>query len=96
MATATKAVLSIGSGNSTTRRKAVTTSVDSITLPTKITSGVFKNTGANEIRIRINATGGNFWTLLPGEQTPKLLLNGTTIDHQSVGGDSVLECIFEG
>ena len=83
-------------GVSVTKRNSVTTSGASITLPAKISRAMFQNTGTFDIRIRINASGPNFWTLKPGEKTPFILVSGSTLDVMAVTGDSTLECIFEG
>jgi len=56
----------------------------------------FRNGGANDIRLRINATGNDYFTLKADESTPKVLVNGSTIDAAAVGTASFLECIFEG
>ena len=96
MATAGKAFRPDGGDNSKTVRKSLNTTGDSITLPPRISAVTFRNAGTNDIRIRINATGANFWTLKPDELSPKILVKGATLDAASVGGVSTLECIFEG
>ena len=79
-----------------TRRKTIVTGGTAIDLPPKIQSGVFKNVGANQIKIRVNSSGSNFWTLKPGEVTPKIFIKGAIINANSVGGSSILECFLEG
>ena len=96
MATAAKATIATGGPNSKTIRETVTTSMQSITMPSGIKSGVLKNVGTNNVLIRINNTGANYWTIKPDEQTPKILLKGATVELQAVSSDSILECIFEG
>ena len=96
MATAAKATIATGGTNSKTIRTAVTTAMQSITMPSGIKAGVLKNVGTTDIRIRINNTGANYWTIKPEEQTPKILLDGATVEMQAVTSDSILECIFEG
>jgi len=85
-----------GTGNSKTRRFTVTTTLTEMTIAPRITQGIFKNVGSNNIRLKFNASGSNFWTLKPDEVSPKVLINNTTVEHISIGGDSVLECILEG
>lgn len=93
---AAKGTINTGGKNSKTKRVSVPTTGTSITLPTKIQSAVFRNGGANDIRLRINATGNDYFTLKADESTPKVLVNGSTIDAAAVGTASFLECIFEG
>lgn len=96
MVMAARPTIMSGGANSQTKRVTITTGGNSVTLPSKIQSVIFKNAGANDIRLRINATGSNYWTLKPNEQTPKILVQGATIDASAVSSDSTLECIFEG
>lgn len=96
MATAAKAVISTGGAQSKTKRNSIPTGGVSITVPARVQSIVFKNAGGNDIRIRINASGANYWTLSPSEVSPKIAVNGASVDAASVGADSILECILEG
>ena len=90
------ATLSIGTGQTVTRRISLTTTAEVLPIPNKIVAVVFKNIGPNEIRIRINAAGANFWTLATGELMPKILINNSVVEAQSIGGNSILECLLEG
>ena len=91
------AISYISSGSSKTVRKSVTTTIDTISVPDRITSFIAKNAGSNDIVIRINASGTNYWTLRPNEISPKVAIaNSTVIDFKSITGNSILECILEG
>lgn len=86
----------VSTGVTKTLRKNATTTAETIAVPDGVESAMFRNAGDNDLRIRINANGANFWTLKPGEVSPKVLIGGSTIDYMSVGGDSVLESLLEG
>lgn len=85
-----------GTGETKTKRSTIPVAGTSVTVPQRVTGIYFRNAGATDIRLRINATGSDYWTITPGQITPKILVSGTTIDVASVGSDSILECLLEG
>jgi len=88
--------MEVSTGNSRTKRNSIPVAGVSITLPEEVLRVMFQNVGATDIRLRINATGSDYWTIKPGERTPFILVNRSTLDVASVGSPSILECIFEG
>lgn len=94
--TTAKSVIAVGSGNSKTKRISLTSAVSSVTLPERVTSVVFHNAGTEDIFIRINSSGSDFFTIKPGVILPKIIVNRSTIDARSTAIGSVLECILEG
>ena len=96
MATAAKATIQSGGSNSKTKRFAVTETAQTILLPVKVTAGLFKNIGLNDIGIRINSVGTDYWLLQPGDQLDKILLKGAVVEYISFNGTSTLQALFEG
>lgn len=91
-----KTFVQVGSSVSKTMRVSVTTSPASVNVPEKVETGIFKNAGSNNVVLRINASGTNYWTLKPDEVSPKILISGVTVEYMSIGGNSTLEIILEG
>ena len=80
-----------------TMRKPVTTDWNDQAIPGKVNNGVFRNAGTVEIHIRFNnQAAGQYWTLLPSEQTPAIKLgqDRTMLHYRSAAGTSVLECLL--
>jgi hypothetical protein len=77
-------------------RVAVPTTRENVTLPDRVSFMIIKNVGATTVIFRLNATSGNFWTLLPNEVSPKMLIDKGTLEVQAVTSASAVEIIFEG
>lgn len=89
-------MMEASTGRTKTKRRSIPTAGVSIVVPTKIQSVYFRNAGLTDIRIRINATGADYWTITPGQISPRILIGGATLDAAAVGSASDLELIFEG
>ena len=80
-----------------TPRKLTSVSWQDIMIPAKITYGVFRNDGTNDIRIRFNNQDPtNFWTISAGQTSPTIKLgqDRTKLHYKSEGGPSDLECML--
>lgn len=90
------AVKLLSSGNSKTKRMNVDNVVKSVALPERVSSIIFHNAGLEDIFIRINSSGTDYFTLKPGVILPKVIVSRASIDVRSTATGSILECILEG
>ena len=90
-------IIQSSTGNSKTKRLSITDAGLSISLPERVMAAIFHNAGSDPIRLRINATGSEYFTINPGVILPKILVNRSSLDAiTATGTSSILECIFEG
>ena len=87
-----------GSGRTAAKRKNITTSGSSVSIPDKINEVVIKNVGANAMAFNFNADrSSDFWSLEPGETSPVIVLGeGVTLNAITPSGTTTMECLFWG
>jgi hypothetical protein len=87
-----------GNGQLSARKITATTTKQSITIPTKFSTFILKNAGANVIRINFNAdTNAQYFTLAAGATLPPITVNDkVTINFITATGTSELEAILWG
>lgn len=88
----------VSSGSSRTRRINVDDTWITIIFAPKILRGTFHNDGNEDVRIRINNSGVNFYVLKPDRILEKISINGSTVEVSTDANPktSTLRCIFEG
>jgi hypothetical protein len=91
-----KAVDLVSTGRAKTKRSTIDTGAPTdITFPPRIKRILFRNAGVNDVRIRVNNTGNQFFTLEPGDRVD-IAVYRSTVTAQAFGAATDLECLFEG
>lgn len=94
-ATAIATRSSIGDFTKTKRFPGIPTSGVMVSLPEKVDCITIRNSGLIPVRIQINSSGSDFFTIVSGLLLEKIPVRGAVISVAGVGGLGELEIIFE-
>ena len=94
MTTASNVIEEAGSTRTKSFRNSIPTAGVSVTIPNRVNTGIFRNAGTVDLRLRFNNTGADYFTIPVGDKITVGLSDSVVMDAAGVGSPGILECIF--